>query len=121
MRTEPLDRRMRACRRDTLRSVRRIVFPSRRPIVISSRIRGTTVVFPSSSWMMSLNIAREVMPQLPDKPTFRYARVHDRGVGRARGVGVRQVSVEVPLPLPGVPDPRGPHLFGVELLDRDVR
>src|SRR5512146_1097005 len=47
---------MRACRRETFRSVRRIVLPSLRPIVISSRIRGTTVVFPSSSWITSLNI-----------------------------------------------------------------
>src|SRR5215831_1031551 len=43
-----------ACLRETFRSVRRMVFPSFRPIVISSRIRGTTVVLPSSSSMMSL-------------------------------------------------------------------
>src|SRR6185436_7291944 len=54
--TSPLLRRMRAWRRDTFRSVSRIVLPSFRPIVISSRIRGTTVVFPSSSWITSLNI-----------------------------------------------------------------
>src|SRR5262245_54118225 len=56
MATAPLARKIRACRRDTLRSVRRIVLPSLRPMVISSRIKGTTVVFPSSSWMTSLNI-----------------------------------------------------------------
>src|SRR6476646_5339832 len=56
--TSPLLRRMRAWRRDTFLSVRRIVLPSLRPIVISSRIKGTTVVFPSSSWITSLNIVR---------------------------------------------------------------
>jgi hypothetical protein len=39
------------------RSVSRIVFPSCRPIVISSRMSGMTVVFPSSSSMVSLNTA----------------------------------------------------------------
>jgi len=51
----PLRRlRTRPCSRETFLSVSRIVFPSLRPIVISSRMRGTTVVFPSSSSMMSL-------------------------------------------------------------------
>src|SRR5215831_14333173 len=40
-----------------LRSVSRMVLPSWRPIVISSRMSGTTVVFPSSSSIVSLNTA----------------------------------------------------------------
>src|SRR5688572_16313221 len=36
-----------------------MVFPSLRPMVISSRTSGTTVVFPSSSEMTSLNIPTE--------------------------------------------------------------
>ena len=55
MRTAPFDlHEAAACVRDTFRSVRRIVLPSLRPIVISSRMSGTTVVLPSSSSMMSL-------------------------------------------------------------------
>src|SRR5215510_9646803 len=68
--TSPLLRRMRAWRRDTFRSVKRIVLPSLRPIVISSRSRGTTVVFPSSSWITSLNIVglRPRGLALPERP-----------------------------------------------------
>ena len=57
-------RMIRAWRRDTFRSVRRIVLPSLRPIVISSRMSGTTVVCPSSSWMTSLNMLVRVPPRL---------------------------------------------------------
>src|SRR5262245_48762821 len=53
----PFWRINRAWRRDTLRSVSWIVLPSRRPIVISSRANGTTVVLPSSSSIVSLNTA----------------------------------------------------------------
>ena len=54
MNTLPFDFTNFACRRETLRSVSRMVLPSLRPIVISSRMSGTTVVLPSSSSMMSL-------------------------------------------------------------------
>ncbi len=53
----PFCRSKRAWRRDTFRSVRRIVLPSWRPMVISSRTNGTTVFRPSSSSMISFNTA----------------------------------------------------------------
>src|SRR6478735_1705387 len=57
MNSAPFWRTRRACRRDTLRSVKRMVLPSSLPIVISSRASGTTVVLPSSSSIVSLNTA----------------------------------------------------------------
>src|SRR5580704_10108464 len=53
----PFCRSRRACLREMFRSVSRMVFPSWRPMVISSRMSGMTVVFPSSSSMVSLNTA----------------------------------------------------------------
>ena len=53
MSSEPLSFFRRAWRRDTLRSLSLMVFPSWRPMVISSRTSGTTVLRPSSSSMMS--------------------------------------------------------------------
>src|SRR5260221_13176928 len=53
----PFCRSRRACLREMFRSVSRMVFPSCRPMVISSRMSGMTVVFPSSSSMVSLNTA----------------------------------------------------------------
>src|SRR6188472_1007342 len=71
---------MRAWRRDTFRSVSRIVLPSLRPMVISSRIRGTTVVFPSSSWMTSLYIGRR-SPYYVSDPLLRPQPAARRLVG----------------------------------------
>src|SRR5258708_230408 len=79
---------MRACRRDTLRSVRRMVLPSLRPIVISSRIRGTTVVLPSSSWMMSLNMFWRLGPRR-ERPNSACSKATLRALPGARQVGYR--------------------------------
>src|SRR5437764_123916 len=55
MRRLPFSFTSRAWRRETLRSVRRMVLPSCLPMVISSRTSGTTVLRPSSSSMMAFN------------------------------------------------------------------
>src|SRR5438132_3849951 len=65
----PFSFRSRAWRRETLRSVRRMVFPSCLPMVISSRTTGTTVFRPSSSSMMSfIALPQESVATKPATP-----------------------------------------------------
>ncbi|OGQ12995.1 MAG: hypothetical protein A2138_23855 [Deltaproteobacteria bacterium RBG_16_71_12] len=55
----------RACLRETFRSVRRMVLPSLRPIVITSFANGTMICLPASSSMISLKAAMVLSTRVP--------------------------------------------------------